>query len=59
MRYVRPSCVLRVAQVRARLAVVASLVTLMAGAAGRAESQQVVTQAERVITVSKGASASW
>ncbi len=57
MRYVRPSCVLRVAQVRARLAVVASLVTLMAGAAGRAESQQVVTQAERVITVSKGASA--
>ena len=57
MRYVRPSCVLRVAQVRARLAVVASLVTLMAGAAGRAESQQVVTQAERVITVSRGASA--
>jgi len=46
-----------VAQVRARLAVVASLVTLMAGAAGRAESQQVVTQAERVITVSRGASA--
>jgi pilus assembly protein CpaC len=57
VRYVRPSCVLRVAQVRARLAVVASLVILMAGAAGRAESQQVVTQAERVITVSRGASA--
>ena len=57
MRYVRPSCVLRVAQVRARLAVVASLVTLMAGPAGRAESQQVVTQAERVISVSRGASA--
>jgi pilus assembly protein CpaC len=57
VRYVRPSCVLRVAQARARLAVVASLVTLMAGAAERAESQQVVTQAERVISVSKGASA--
>ena len=39
------------------VAAFASLVTLLAGLPGRAEAQQVVTQAERVIAVSKGSSA--
>jgi pilus assembly protein CpaC len=38
-------------------AAIASLVTLLAGLPGRTEAQQVVTQAERVIAVSKGSSA--
>ena len=57
MRHVRPSGDPLVVRARARLAVVASLIALTVGAAERAESQQVVTQAERVISVSKGASA--
>jgi pilus assembly protein CpaC len=56
VRHVRPSRVLRVAQVGVRLAIITALVTLLVGAP-RAEGQQVVTQAERVISVSRGASA--
>jgi pilus assembly protein CpaC len=44
-------------RVRFGAAVIASLVTLLVGFVGRVEAQQVVTQAERVIAVSKGSSA--
>ena len=39
------------------LAAIAALLTLLVGYFGRVEAQQVVTQAERVIAVSKGSSA--
>jgi pilus assembly protein CpaC len=56
VRYVRPSCALRVAGVRAGVAVVAAL-GLLPGLTRQVVAQQVVTQAERVIVVSRGASA--
>ena len=54
MRYVRYS---RSPRVHVGIAAVASLVILLVGFIGRVEAQQVVTQAERVIAVSKGSSA--
>jgi pilus assembly protein CpaC len=54
VRYVRYS---RSPRVRVGAAAFASLVTLLVGFVGRVEAQQVVTQAERVIAVSKGSSA--
>jgi pilus assembly protein CpaC len=42
---------------RVRAAAAIALVALLVGLAGSAEAQQVVTQAERVISVSRGASA--
>ena len=54
MRHVRYACLLRG---HFAIAAFASLVTLLAGLPARAGAQQVVTQAERVIAVSKGSSA--
>ena len=54
MRHVRYACSLRG---HFAVAAFASLVTLLAGLPARAGAQQVVTQAERVIAVSKGSSA--
>ena len=54
MRHVRYACLLRG---HFAVAAFASLVTLLAGLPARAGAQQVVTQAERVIAVSKGSSA--
>ena len=54
MRNVRYS---RLSRARFGTAAMASLVTLLVGIVGRVEAQQVVTQAERVIAVSRGSSA--
>jgi pilus assembly protein CpaC len=54
VNYVRA---LRVPRVRARMPVLALLVALLTGVVGTAESQRVVTQPERVVSVSKGGSA--
>lgn len=48
---------MRVLRVRAGIAVIASLGVLLLDGAGTAEGQQVVTQAERVISVARGSSA--
>jgi hypothetical protein len=48
---------MQMARVRNRVAQVLAPVALLACLAGTAEGQRVVTQAERVISVSKGASA--
>jgi pilus assembly protein CpaC len=55
--YVRPSCALRVLRVRAGARVLGVFFALLAGAAGVAEGQRIVTQADRVVSVSKGNSA--
>ena len=57
MIYVRPSCALRVLRVRAGVRVLGAFFALLAGASGAAEGQRVVTQADRVVSVSKGNSA--
>jgi pilus assembly protein CpaC len=44
-------------RLRLAIAAITSLVTVLVGFSGRMEAQQVVTQAERVIAVSKGSSA--
>jgi pilus assembly protein CpaC len=44
-------------RLRLAIAAITSLVTVFVGFSGRMEAQQVVTQAERVIAVSKGSSA--
>jgi pilus assembly protein CpaC len=54
VNYVRA---LRVPRVRAGMPVLALLVALLTGVVGTAESQRVVTQPERVVSVSKGGSA--
>jgi pilus assembly protein CpaC len=54
VRHVRYACALRG---HVAIAALASGVILLAGLPGGAEAQQVVTQAERVIAVSKGSSA--
>jgi pilus assembly protein CpaC len=55
--YVRPSCALRAMRVRAGARVLGVFFALLAGAAGVAEGQRIVTQADRVVSVSKGNSA--
>jgi pilus assembly protein CpaC len=55
--YVRPSRAVRVPRVRAAASVLAILVPLLTLGASIAEGQRVVTQAERVVSVSKGGSA--
>jgi pilus assembly protein CpaC len=55
--YVRPSCALRALRVRAGARVLGVFFALLAGAAGVAEGQRIVTQADRVVSVSKGNSA--
>ena len=56
MRHVRPSCALRVLRVRPGTWL-AWVVALMAGFPALGQAQRVVTQAERVVSVSKGGSA--
>jgi pilus assembly protein CpaC len=56
VRNVRPSCALRVLRVRAGIAFFAAT-ALLASLPAVAEGQRVVTQAERVVSVSKGGSA--
>jgi pilus assembly protein CpaC len=48
---------MRVLRVRAGVALIASVCTLSLAVSGRVEGQQVVTQAERVISVARGSSA--
>jgi pilus assembly protein CpaC len=57
VRHLRPSAASRTPSARSGIAFLVSLAALLAGLAGRAEGQRVVTQAERVVSVSKGASA--
>jgi pilus assembly protein CpaC len=57
VRNVRPSWAQRVSRVRPGVSLVVWLVALLFGVSGRVEGQRVVQQAERVISVSKGASA--
>ena len=56
MRYVRPFTTLRAPRARPGLPFLLSL-ALLGGLTARVEGQRVVTQAERVVSVSKGASA--
>jgi len=55
--HLRPSCALRAPRVRAGMRVLGAFFALLACAAGAAQGQRVVTQAERVVSVSKGNSA--
>ena len=57
MRYVRPFTTLRAPRARPGLSFLLSLAALLGGLTARVEGQRVVTQAERVVSVSKGASA--
>lgn len=57
MSYVRPSCALRVLRVRAGVRFLGAIFALLAGATGTVNGQQVITQAQRVVSVSKGGSA--
>jgi pilus assembly protein CpaC len=57
VRNVRPSRIQRVSWVRSGVSLFVSVMTLLLGVSARVEGQRVVQQAERVISVSKGASA--
>jgi len=57
VRYVRPFTTLRAPRARPGLSFLLSLAALLGGLTARVEGQRVVTQAERVVSVSKGASA--
>ena len=57
MRNVRPFTTLRAPRARPGLSFLLSLAALLGGLTARVEAQRVVTQAERVVSVSKGASA--
>jgi pilus assembly protein CpaC len=55
--YVRPSCASRVPRVRVGVSALVLVLAQLAGAAGPAQAQRIVTQAQRVVSVSKGNSA--
>ena len=57
MRNVRPSCVSRLLQVRAGLPILWLAILVIASLPTLANAQRVVTQAERIVSVSKGGSA--